>query len=104
MADTYTKFEGTLSYGSTTTLYTTPASKMFYLKGFYIANIAATNCDCRVNIGSTPIVPGNTIPANETLMLNDFQGYVLTGETITGTSLSSGKTLLIRGWGIEVSV
>jgi hypothetical protein len=105
MADTYKVFQGTLSYGSTTTLYTVPADKMFYLKGFFVSNLHASDaCDCRVDIGTTPVVPNQSVPSEETLMLNELQAFMTVGETLTGESLTTGHTLYIRAWGIEVAV
>jgi hypothetical protein len=105
MADTYKVFEGTLSYGSVLTLYTVPSNKMFYLKGFYISNLHASDaCECRVDLNVTPIVPNQSIPSEETLMLNELQAFMTVGETLKGESLTSAHTLYMRAWGIEVAV
>jgi len=81
--------------------YTPATGKVFSIVSMWIHNANSTAKYCKVKIGATLLVGVKQIPANDTLMLDDVNLYLVNGEYIT-TQAEADTGLAIRINGLEV--
>jgi hypothetical protein len=81
--------------------YTPAIGKIFSIVSMWMHNANSTAKYCKVKIGATLLVGVKQIPANDTLMLDDVNLYLVNGEYIA-TQAEADTGLAIRINGLEV--